>query len=35
MTRRLSPLQLLLTLLVVALSLAKVLAEGNPKSGFY
>ena len=35
MTRRLSPLLLLLTLLVAAPSLAKVLAEGKPKGGFY
>ena len=35
MTRQLSPLLLLLTLLVVAPSLAKVLAEGKPKGGFY
>ena len=35
MTRRLSPLLLLLTLLVAAPSPAKVLAEGKPKGGFY
>ena len=35
MTRRLSPLLLLLTLLLAAPSLAKVLAEGKPKGGFY
>jgi hypothetical protein len=35
MTRQLSPLLLLLTLLVAAPSLAKVLAEGKPKGGFY
>jgi hypothetical protein len=35
MTWRLSPLLLLLTLLVAAPSLAKVLAEGKPKGGFY
>ena len=35
MARRLSPLLLLLTLLVAAPSLAKVLAEGKPKGGFY
>jgi hypothetical protein len=35
MTRRLSPLLLLLTLLVVAPSLAKVLAKGKPSKGFY
>jgi hypothetical protein len=35
MTRRLSPLLLLLTLLVAAPSLAKVLAKGKPKGGFY
>ena len=35
MTRQLSPLLLLLTLLVAAPSLAKVLAEGKPKGGYY
>ena len=35
MTRRLSPLLTLLTLLVVVPALAKVLAEGKPKGGFY
>ncbi len=35
MTRRLSPLLLLLTMLVAAPSLAKVLAEGKPSKGFY
>jgi hypothetical protein len=35
MTQRLSPLLLLLTLLVAAPSLAKVLAEGKPMGGFY
>jgi hypothetical protein len=35
MARRLSSLLVLLTLLVAAPSLAKVLAEGKPKGGFY
>jgi hypothetical protein len=35
MTRQLSSLLLLLTLLVAAPCLAKVLAEGKPKGSFY
>jgi hypothetical protein len=35
MARRLSPLLALLTLLLASPSLAKVLAEGKPKGGFY